>query len=70
MSKEYTSNDMKSMVHNPTSSHYNAAMNNHSNQLNSNNDAYWSSRIEKQDFYGVDDFFIDYEGIKTDVKID
>ena len=36
----YSSNDMRSMVNNPNSSHHAAAQANHSNQSNPNNDSY------------------------------
>ena len=56
MGKNYSSNDMRSMAMNSNSSHYQAAMENHSNQMNSNNDAYWSSR-GGNDYYGLDDYY-------------
>lgn len=56
MGKDYSPNDMRSMAMNSNSSHYQAAMDNHSNQMNSNNDAYWSSR-GGNDYYGLDDYY-------------
>lgn len=41
----YSPNDMRSMAKNPNSSHYHAAVNNRSNQMNPNNSAYNSSRV-------------------------
>ena len=58
MSKDYSSNDMRSMALNPNSSHYQAAQDNRSNQLNSNNSAYWSSRGDSSydDFDSIDSY--------------
>jgi len=42
-----SSNDQRSDVHNPTSSEHKAASDNRSNQMNSNNPSYHSSRGKK-----------------------
>ncbi len=57
MSKKYSPNDMRSMSLNSNSSHYKAAMDNHSNQLNPNNSAYSSSR----------DIFDEYDYIEDEI---
>ncbi|QVK20850.1 hypothetical protein KHQ82_00490 [Mycoplasmatota bacterium] len=59
MPKNYSPNDMKSMVNNTTSSHHKAAMDNHANQMNPTSDVYWSSRGGIPDYF--EDDFVSYE---------